>query len=74
MDAIQSKSDITLRNSQCKNNANESRTPRKDGSSSQLKQKSPIVEIVDFELTNIKQEIDSKAEEQTMERELKVEI
>ena len=74
MDAIQSKSDITLRNSQCKNNANESRTPRKDGSSSQLKQKSPIVEIVDFELTNIKQEIDSKAEEQTMELELKVEI
>ena len=74
MDTIQSKSDIALRNSQCKNNENESRTPSKDGSSSQLKQKSPIVEIVDFELTNIKQETDSKAEEHTMELELKVEI
>ena len=45
-----------------------------DGKSTQVNKNPPNVEIVDFDLTNVKKETDSQKEDHTMELELKLEI
>ena len=74
MDSKGSHLDSTMTSSQSESNDGEQQALTKDEESCQGKKKSPIVEIVDFDLTTIKQESDNKFEEQTMELELKVEI
>ena len=74
MDSKGSHLDSTMTNRQSESNDGKQQALTKGEESYQGKKKSPIVEIVDFDLTTIKQETDNKFEEQTMELELKVEI